>query len=86
VPGVLSSIRVTAGGAGYSAAQTTVTISAPPAGGTQATATETVTNGLITAITLTNPGSGYTSIPTVTIAGNGSGASAVAIMISHFDP
>lgn len=54
-------------GGGYSAP--TVTVSAPDlAGGTQATATADVTsNGSIRAIKMTNPGSGYTATPTVTI-------------------
>jgi Bacterial Ig domain len=37
-------------------------------GGTGATATATIAGGRVTAITVTNPGSGYTSLPTVTIA------------------
>jgi FtsP/CotA-like multicopper oxidase with cupredoxin domain len=43
----------------------TVTIDPPPAGGTQATATATVVGGYVTSITVTNPGSGYTSAPKV---------------------
>jgi hypothetical protein len=34
--------------------------------------------GPVTGITITNPGSGYTSAPTVTISGNGTGATATA--------
>ena len=57
----------------------TVTIAAPPAGGTQATATATVgTGGAVTGITITNTGSGYTSNPGVTIAGAGTNATATA--------
>ncbi|MDE2021029.1 MAG: hypothetical protein KGJ13_11885, partial [Patescibacteria group bacterium] len=64
----------------------TVTISAPDLpggtsanpGGLQATATATVSGGTITAITLTNPGSGYFQ-PVVTITDtSGSGATASA--------
>jgi autotransporter-associated beta strand protein len=47
-----------------------VTISAP-ASGTQATATATIDNGLVTGLTIVNPGSGYTVAPTVSIAGPG---------------
>jgi hypothetical protein len=43
-----------------------LTISAPPAGGVQAAGTILVTAGAITGITLTNPGAGYTTAPTVT--------------------
>ena len=35
-------------------------------GGTGATATARVSNGVIFAVVLTNPGTGYTSAPTVT--------------------
>ncbi|MGG1519089.1 hypothetical protein ABE504_27000 [Paenibacillus oryzisoli] len=36
---------------------------------TLATATPAVTDGKVTGVTITNPGSGYTSAPTVTITG-----------------
>jgi hypothetical protein len=36
---------------------------------TLATATPTLTNGTLTGVTITNPGSGYSSAPTVTITG-----------------
>ncbi len=46
----------------------TITFSSPDlAGGVQATATATVTAGKVTAINLTNPGSGYTVVPKVFI-------------------
>lgn len=64
--GGVASITVTTPGAGYSAAPTVV-ISAPNvAGGTQATATATVSAGGVATITVTNPGSGYSSA-TVTL-------------------
>jgi len=57
----------------------TVLIADPPAGGTTATATATVgVGGVITGIVITNPGSGYTSDPAVTIAGSGAAATAHA--------
>jgi FtsP/CotA-like multicopper oxidase with cupredoxin domain len=50
--------------------------------GTGATATATVgANGAITAIAVTNPGSGYSSAP-VTIGGPGTGAAATAVITS----
>jgi len=62
------SVSVTNPGSGYAAAPA-VTIAAPPAGGTQATATATIdNNGVVTGLTLTNPGSGYAAAPAVTIA------------------
>ncbi len=58
-----------------------VNIDPPPAGGTQALATATVGgNGVITGITITDPGSGYTSIPLVNITGAGTGAAANAVI------
>jgi hypothetical protein len=74
----VASVAVDAGGTGYTTPPT-VTLSAPPAGGTQATATATVASGAVTAITLTNPGSGYLSAPTVSFSGGGgTGATATA--------
>jgi hypothetical protein len=80
VDGALKEIGVTAGGTGYTSAPT-VTVSAPPTGGTTATATATISGGAVIAIAITNPGSGYTSAPTVSfIGGGGSGATATARM------
>jgi hypothetical protein len=68
VGGAITSITVRGGGSGYLSAPT-VTIAAPTSG-TTATATATITAGVVTAITVTNAGSGYTvaNPPAVTIA------------------
>jgi hypothetical protein len=58
-------LSLTGGGSGYSA-PAVVNISAPPSGGTQATATATVGASGVTGITVGSGGSGYTS-PTVAI-------------------
>lgn len=58
------------GGTGYTIAPT-VTLSAPPAGGVQATATATIAGGAITGYTITNAGSGYAAAPIVTVVGGG---------------
>jgi len=63
--GNLNGISITSGGSGYRSAPT-ITIDAPPTGGTQATATCTIDNGSVNAVTFTNFGSGYTTAPTVT--------------------
>jgi phage tail sheath protein FI len=64
--GGVASATVVAGGSLYSA-NPTVTFSAPQtSGGVTATGTATVVGGVITGITITEPGSGYTSA-TVTI-------------------
>ena len=79
--GTVTAITRTAGGTGYTVAPT-VTISAPTtAGGVQATATCTVTAGVVdTAFTITNAGSGYVEQPTITFTpvSGGSGATAYA--------
>jgi phage tail sheath protein FI len=59
--GIVSTISVSAGGTGYTAAPT-VTISPPnTVGGKQATAVATISGGVVTAITITEEGSGYTA-------------------------
>jgi hypothetical protein len=79
--GGLTGVTVSAGGSGYSAA--TITISAPNVpGGTQATATATISGGAITGIVIGTAGTGYTSAPTVSISGNGSGATVGSVSIS----
>jgi len=76
VPGTGSilTIAVANGGSGYATAPT-VTISAPDGLGAtvQATATATLSGGVVTAITVTNPttNTGYVAAPTVTLSGGG---------------
>ena len=80
----VAGITLVAGGSGY-VTPVTVTIGAPAAGGVQATATATVSNGVITGVTITNQGSGYSSSnpPAITFSGTGgtgTGAAAVAVI------
>jgi hypothetical protein len=69
---------VTLGGtwSGFTGATTTVTFTAPQLpGGVTATGTAVINGGgTITSITITEPGSGYTSAPTVTIVDSDVGA------------
>ena len=74
--GVVSAITVTQG-AGYTSAPT-VALSAPPAGGVQATAEAVFLGAADIAINITNPGSGYTTAPTVTLSGGGFTTAATA--------
>lgn len=75
--GNVLSATVTAGGTGYTAA--TVEFSDPEtAGGIKAEGTVEVVNDEVVGITITNPGSGYQNAPTVTITGDGTGATATA--------
>ena len=76
--GKISRIDVINQGSNLSAVPT-VTIAAPPSGVT-ATATAVVANdGNLVFVTITNPGSGYTTAPSVGISGGG-GAHAVAFV------
>ena len=72
--GTIQSITVTDGGSGYVGATTSISVGIPTTGittfvkgdgtvgtGETATATASITAGIITSITITNPGLGYTS-------------------------
>ena len=81
---------VTIGGSwsGFTQATSTVTFSAPQIqGGVTAEGTVTITAGAPTLVTITVPGSGYTSAPTVTIADSDGGAettgTATAVLTSN---
>jgi hypothetical protein len=78
----VSSISVTLGGSGYTSA-TTVTVSPPEIStGIQAMAKPIIANGVITRFTIVTAGSGYTTVPDVTITdvGGGSGADGLAVL------
>ncbi len=86
--GIVRTITVTNGGS-YTAIPT-ITLTAPPVGGTQATAvpvfdgTPAVGNALpIVAIAIVNSGSGYTAAPTVTISGGGGAVATATIITQH---
>ena len=89
--GEITGVVVTDGGTGYTQAGTTLTISDPSGGGAAptetATATPVIEAGVITAITITNAGSGYqaSDTPTVTIAGDGTGATTSVNFIPEDD-
>ena len=75
----LASVTI-AQGTGKTAGAQAVTITAPALpNGIQATATASVTASTV-AITITEPGSGYTVIPTVTVAGGGTGYTFTAVL------
>jgi len=79
----VESVTVDEGGTGYDESTTTVTFSDPEdSDGKTATGAVTVVDGAVTDITITDPGSGYTSAPTITIedSGTGSGATATATL------
>lgn len=77
--GKVERIDVVRGGYGYAGTPVIQVSPSPTPGGIDATASATVVNGVITAITLDNPGTGYTTAPTVSVEA-GSGASATAAL------
>ena len=69
----ISGIEITNGGSGYTSAPT-ITIAEPSESwGIRATATGTITNGVLTSIDMISNGRGYTSAPAVTISGSATG-------------
>lgn len=60
-----ASVTITAGGTGYTFPP--ILQIAAPAGGVAATATCTVSAGVINTVTVTNQGAGYTSVPAITV-------------------
>jgi hypothetical protein len=66
--GSIKSITITNGGTGGTNG-TGVAVSITGGGGTGATATATIAGGVVTVITITAGGSGYTSAPTVSVTG-----------------
>ena len=69
----MGSVTVTSGGSGYANTAPTVTISAPASVlGVQATAQALLdpTGDYVQYISVTNPGSGYTAAPTITMTGS----------------
>ncbi len=76
--GQIFNFVISTAGTGYTG-DFPLTISAPSAGGTQAAATANVTNGSVTKVTITNPGSKYFTQPTVSVTPPGSGTTAVIV-------
>lgn len=74
--GKVRAITVNTGGSNYTSA--TAIISGPAWGGTMPTTTVTVAGGVVTGVVVVDGGSGYPGAPTVTIIGDGSGATATA--------
>jgi hypothetical protein len=71
IDGAIYNIKIVSGGTGYTSAPTVTVIG----NGTIATATATVTGGIITDITMTGVGANYTKAVITVTGGGGSGAS-----------
>ena len=71
----IASVTIAGSWSGFTQATSTVTFSAPQLpGGVTATGTVTITAGAPTLVTMIEKGSGYTALPTVTIADSDVGA------------
>ena len=66
-PTSIQSVVITKGGSGYTEPPL-ATIANAPVGGTNATASVSISGGIVTSVLITNQGSGYTDIPVITIA------------------
>ena len=73
-----NSFTLNSGGTGYTGSSANPVVTITGGGGTGAAASAVSTGGVITAINITNPGTGYTSTPTITIAPPTTGTQATA--------
>ena len=90
--GQIKQININYGGSGYTVAPT-IAISAPVdadgnavPNGVTATATCAITAGVVTSVTITNPGYGYKYPPTITLTGGTPTNAAVLQAIPALDP
>ena len=74
----VSEVIISDKGQGYTSTPI-VTFTTPAAGGTTAQGTAVIQNGRLVGITITNPGSRYVGVPTITLSTAGSTRQAVAI-------
>ena len=75
-------LSFTSRGSGYSAGTVTATFSAPQVSGGKTATAGTVylfANGAINAVQVTNVGSGYTSVPSITFGGTNTGAASATV-------
>jgi len=77
----LTSIEVVHGGTGFTSPPT---VAITGGGGSGATATATVSGGVITGITLGAAGSGYKTNPTITLSGGGGAGGGTVLLAAHF--
>ena len=80
--GEVTSITITSAGSGYTSTPS-IAITAPPTGGTQATAYAVLNTEAISSVIITNPGSGYVYPPVVTVTGGGGSGGVLAANISN---
>jgi len=85
--GTITGVTITTNGTGGYATTDTIVIGAPNiSGNTQAAATASISSaGTVQSFTITNAGSGYSSVPAVTITDSGSGANATGTAVLNSD-
>lgn len=84
--GTVDSVDVVDGGTGYDAmSPPTITFSPPDVGVDTATGEAVIVGGAIQSITMTNYGSGYLEVPTITISGPNQTASLTALLTGTLD-
>ena len=82
----IASVTIAGSWSGFTQATSTVTFSAPELpGGVTATGTVTITAGAPTLVTMTEKGSGYIALPTVTIADSDVGAETTGTATAVFE-
>jgi len=82
--GSINSVTINNKGSGYLTSNTTVTFGAPnEANGVQATGTVVVVANAVSEVIVTEAGTGYTSIPTVTISGAGANANVTCTILNQ---
>jgi len=67
--GTVTATNITSGGSGYTLPPI-VLIPSPPSPGVPATATATISSGVVTGLTFQNVGAGYTTVPAITLLPN----------------
>ena len=82
--GQIFNFVISDGGSGYSG-DFALTISAPGGSGTQAAATANVTSGVVTKVTITDPGSGYFTQPTVQVLTSPGGSANNAVISAQIE-
>ena len=78
----VSSAKVDTNGTRFYFSQPVLTFSNPPTGGITATGNFNIVNGIPTSITITNPGLGYTTAPTIAISGGGGNTGTISTFSS----
>ena len=78
----VATAKVDTNGTRFYFSQPVLTFSDPPTGGITATGNFNIVGGIPTSITITNPGLGYTTAPTIAISGGGGNTGTISTFSS----